>query len=289
MRAPKIMAVLFLTFILLAILFPGSAYGSNISFSLKLYGGLNYISGGDLNEGLKGTNDYYAKYFWYFGLTKSGGDYNPVHLGMNFGGDFIIQLTPAIGIGFGAGYLQGTSESSITFTPVAAAEKTTAKVSAVPLRLGMYFTLPAGAIVNVNFQVGLGYYLAKVSYDFRSSAPGSWEQSSVKADASGLGFHGGLGLEFRLSPAISFFLEGLGRYARINGFEGSGEKTDSTGSHALDNGKLYYYMTHSATLGDFSAIFVHGAEPSGSSVSSVREAEIDFSGFSAFAGLIIHF
>lgn len=223
MRAAKIMAVLFLTFIPLAILFPGSAYGSNISFSLKLYGGLNYIFGGDLNEGLKGVNDYYAKYFWYFGLTKSGGDYNPVHLGLDFGGDLIIQITPTVGIGLGAGHLRGTSESSITFTPVAAAEKTTATVSAVPLRLGMYFSLPAGAIVNVNFHAGLGYYLAKVSFDFRSSAPGSWEQSSARADANGLGFHGGLGLEFRLSPVISLFLEGLGRYASISGFEGSGE------------------------------------------------------------------
>ncbi len=223
MRAAKIMAVLFLTFIPLSILFPGSAYGSNISFSLKLYGGLNYISGGDLNEGLKGVNDYYAKFFWYFGLTKSGGDYNPVHLGLDYGGDFIIQITPTVGIGLGAGHLRGTSESSITFTPVAAAEKTTATVSAVPLRLGMYFSLPAGAIVNVNFHAGLGYYLAKVSFDFRSSAPGSWEQSSARADANGLGFHRGLGLEFRLSPVISLFLEGLGRYASISGFEGSGE------------------------------------------------------------------
>jgi hypothetical protein len=289
MRTPKIMAAIFLTFIPLAILFPGSAYGSNISFSLRLYGGLNYISGGDLNEGLKGVNDYYAKYFWYFGLTQSGGAYNPVHLGVNFGGDFIIQITPTIGIGLGAGYLQGTSESNITFTPVAAAEKTTAKVSAVPLRLGMYFTLPAGAVLNVNFHVGLSYYLAKVSYDFRSSAPGSWEQSSVRADGNGLGFHGGLGFEFRLSPAVSFFLEGLGRYASISGFEGSGEKTDSYGDRGLDNGKLYYYKTYSGTLGSFSAIFVHGSEPSGSSVSSVREARIDFSGFSAFAGIIIHF
>jgi hypothetical protein len=48
-------------------------------------------------------------------------------------------------------------------------------------------------------------------------------------------------------------------------------------------------MTHSVTLGNFPAIFVHGSEPSGSSVSNVREAKIDFSGFSAIAGIIIHF
>lgn len=283
------MAVLFLTFGSLTVLFQGFARGSNGSFSLRLYGGLNYLSGGDLNEGLKGINDYYAKYFWYFGLTKSGEEYNPVRLGRNFGGDFIIQITPTIGIGVGAGYLQGKSESRINFTPVAAAENTTAEVSAVPLRLGMYLAFPARAPFKINFHAGLGYYLAKLSFNFRSSAPGSWEQQSVKADANGLGFHGGIGLELKLISAVSFFIEGEARYARISGFKGTGEKSDSYGDFGSDSGKLYYYQTYSTTLGAFPAIFVHGATPTGSSIGNVREAKVDLSGFSAFAGLILHF
>ncbi|MGB9004785.1 MAG: hypothetical protein WCB96_03580, partial [Candidatus Aminicenantales bacterium] len=124
MKASKILAVFSSAFALLAIFFPAPAACSNVGFSLKLYGGLNYFSGGDLNEGLKGMNEYYDRYFWFFGLTKTGGDYQPVHLGLNFGGDFIVQVTPALGIGLGAGYLQGTSESTVTFGPVAAGVKT---------------------------------------------------------------------------------------------------------------------------------------------------------------------
>jgi hypothetical protein len=289
MKASRILAVFLLTFFLATILGPSSTYGSSIGFSLKLYGGLNYLYGGDLNEGLKGMTDYYEKYFWYFGLTKSGGEYNPVHKGMNFGGDFIIQFTPAVGIGFGAGYLQGKSESTVTFTPVEAEIKTAPKASAIPLRLGMYLTLPAGPVVNINFHAGVGYYLAKISYDFRTSAAGDWEQHKIEADATGLGYHGGIGLEFRLSRAVSLFFEGQGRSARIGGFKGSMEETHSSGSPSSENGKLYYYQYTAGVLGTFPVILVADTEPSGSDISNVREAKIDFSGFSAVAGIIIHF
>ncbi len=289
MKALRILTVFLLTFFPAAILAPSSAYGSSIGFSLKLYGGLDYLSGGDLNEGLKGMTNFYEKYFWYFGLTKSGGEYNPVHLGMNFGGDLIIQITPAVGIGLGAGYLQGTTESTVTFTPVAAEVKTAPKASAIPLRLGMYLTLPAGPVVNVNFHAGLGYYLAKMSYSLRTSAAGDWDQYSIEADATGLGYHGGLGFEFKLSRAVSLFFEGQGRYARIGGFEGSIEGTHSSGSHSSESGKLYYYKYSAGVLGAFPVIIVDDTEPSGSDVSNMREANIDFSGFSAVAGIIIHF
>ena len=289
MKASKILAVFSSAFALLAIFSPAPAACSNIGFSLRLYGGLNYLSGGDLNEGLKGMNDYYARYFWYYGLTKSGGEYKPVHLGLNFGGDFIVQISPALGIGLGAGYLQGTSNSTLTFTPVAADVKTTPRASAVPLRFGLYFTLPAGAMVNVNFHAGLGYYLTKMSYDLRTSAAGTWNLYTVKADANGLGFHGGIGLEFKLLPAIALFFEGQGRYVRIGGFKGSIEVTDSYGGHGSENGNLYYYRFTALPLGTFPVILVSDTVPSGSGTTDVREAKIDFSGFSAVAGIIIHF
>jgi hypothetical protein len=289
MKASKIWTVFLSAFVLQAVIFPPPAACSNISFSLKLYGGLNYLSGGDLNEGLKGINDYYARFFWYYGLTKSGGECKPVHVGLDCGGDFIIHITPALGIGLGAGYLQGTSDSTVTFTPVTAEVKTTPKASAVPLRLGLYITLPAGAFANFNIHAGLGYYLTKMSYDLRTSVAGAWNLTTVKADANGLGFQGGIGLEFKFSPAISIFFEGQGRYARIEGFKGSIAVTDSLGGHASENGKLYYYKLTEVPLGAFSIVLVNDTVPFGPNISDVREAKIDFSGISAVAGLIIHF
>jgi hypothetical protein len=289
MKASNIWTVFLSAFVLLAIISSPPAACANISFSLKLYGGLNYLMGGDLNEGLKSMNDYYARYFWYYGLTKSGGDYKPVHLGLDGGGDIIIHITPALGIGLGAGYLQAKTESTVTFTPVAAAIKTTPQASALPLRLELYLTLPAGAFANFNIHAGLGYYLTKMSYNFRTSAAGGWAQYGIKAEANGLGFQGGIGLEFKFSPVLSLFLEAQGRYARIKGFKGSITVTDSLGGHASENGKLYYYRLAEVPLGVFSVILVNDTVPFGPNISDVREAKIDFSGFSAVAGFIIHF
>jgi len=202
MKIVRYWTVLFLAFFSLALVLPSPVHGSNLSFNLKLYGGLNYLSGGDFNTGLQGLNDFDGRYFWFFGLTKTGGQYKPVNWGMTFGWDLIIQITPAWGIGLGAGFLQGSRESSITYGPVTAGDDTTAKLSALPIRLEAYYTLAAGSIMNVSFHGGLGYYLAKMSYDLRSYAGTSWTRYATQADG------GGLGLEFRLSPSLSLFLEG---------------------------------------------------------------------------------
>ncbi len=289
MKLSRFLAVCVLALFPLAIVLPNAAYGSNISFSLKLYGGLNYLSGGDLNTGLQGLNDYDGRNFWFFGLTKTGGDYNPVHLGANFGGDLIIQITPAIGIGIGAGYLQGSRESMITYGPVSAGDNTTAKVSAVPLRLGVYCTLPAGKIININFNAGLSYYLARMSFDIRSYGGTSWTQYSAQADGGGLGFQGGMAIEFKVAPALSLFLEGQGRYASLGGFDGTLDVTNNFGGHLSQSGKLYFYELTTLYLGTYPGILVLNTQPSGSAFSDVREAGIDFSGFSAVAGIIIHF
>jgi hypothetical protein len=289
MKTTKLLGLLCAAFILSAVLLPAPAACSDLRVSFKLYGGLNYLSGSDLNDGLKGMNDYYDRYFWFFGLTRSGEEFRPVHLGFNFGGDFIVQITPLLGVGLGAGYFQGMNESLATYGPVAASVKTNPKLSAVPLRLGLNVTLPAGALMNINFHGGLGYYLARMSYDLRSTAPGSWFQYSVEAEASGFGFHGGIGLEFKLSPTISLFFEGQGRYARIGGFHGSIDIADSSGGHGSENGKLYCYKYIIPPLGTFPVILVSDTVPSGSSVSDVREAKIDLSGFSLVLGMIFHF
>ncbi len=268
---------------------PGACFGSNLRLSLNLYGGLNYLSGSDLNTGLQGLNDFEAKTYWFFGLTRIGGEYKPVHLGASFGGDLIIQFTPALGVGVGAGYLQGSSQSALTFSPVNAVVDTTAKLSAIPLRVSVFYTLPLGSGFEVRLQAGLDYYLAKMSYDLNSHAAGTGTRYQAEADGGGLGFHGGLGLEFDLSPGVSLFFEGQGRYANLGGFDGTFSVTNWLGWHASDTGKLYYFVLNTGVLGAYPVIAALGTMPGGPAVSQAREAKIDFSGFSALAGLLFRF
>ncbi len=284
------MAITLLAIVLtLAATAPTACFGSDLKLSLNLYGGLNYLSGGDLNTGLQGMNDYDGRFFWYFGLSHTGGEYEPVHLGMDFGGDLILQITPALGLGLGSGYLQGKSESHITYGPVNAGDDTTAKLNAVPIRLSVFYTVPAGRVLAIRLQAGLAYYLAKMTYDWRSHAALSWNLVQADTHGGGLGIHGGLGLEFNVSPALSLLLEGRGRYANLSGFEGSLTISGPGGSFESANGKVYYYVLNAGVLGSFPAITPLNAAPTIPAISQAREAKIDFSGFSMVAGFIFRF
>lgn len=271
------------------IIFPVVVQGSPLSFDVKLYGGLNYLSGGDLNTGLKGFHDYEGEYFCFFGLAHTGGEYNPVHWGLDFGGDFILRITPALGVGVGAGYIQGTNDSAITYGPVAAGMTSSAELSAVPLRLSVFYTLTALNAIRFNGYAGLGYYLAKASFDFRPYSPGDWVLYRLDADGGGLGFHGGLGIELKVSPAIAFFLEGQGRYASLGGFEGTASLSGSGGSSTSATGTVYSFTMIQGLLGNFPGIFIFSTPPSGPNFINVSEAKIDFSGFSLIAGIIFRF
>ena len=289
MKGFKFRALFLLFVFYLTVLFSASAYGSDLGFNLRLYGGLNYLSGGEFNTGLKGFNDYQGEYFQFFGLTHAGGEYNPVHRGMDIGGDLIFQITPALGIGIGAGYVQGNNDSTISYGPVPAGMTTAAELSAVPLRLSVFYTLLTGSAIRINLHAGLSYYLAAMSFDFRPYSPGSWVQYSADADGGGLGFHGGLGVELKLSQTVAIFLEGQGRYARLGGFEGKGTISNSLGGSVSANGTVYSFTMNQGLLGYFPGIFVFSTAPSGTFYSNVREAKIDFSGFSAVAGIIFRF
>jgi len=268
---------------------PPNVRGSSLGIDLKLYGGLNYLSGGDFNTGLKGFTDYEGKYLWFFGLSPTGGEYNPVHGGMDLGGDLILRITPVWGVGIGAGYIRGTRDSEITYGPVSAGMTTTATLSAVPLRFGVFCALPLSSAIHIDLHAGLGYYLARASFTFRPYTPGSWVLYKMDADGGGLGFHGGLGIELKVSPAIAFFLEGQGRYASLGGFEGTSSISGSGGGGTSASGTAYFFTMVQGILGNFPGIFVFNSAPGAPNFLNVREAKIDFSGFSVLAGVIFRF
>src|SRR5512136_2134773 len=91
--------------------FAGAASAqSRIGF--KLGGGLAYVGGGDPNTGLQGWSDIYDYTLTMGGDIVSGG-YSPVHLGMNFTGELLFQITPEMAIGLGGGYLSAKKTSEM--------------------------------------------------------------------------------------------------------------------------------------------------------------------------------
>jgi hypothetical protein len=253
-------------------------------FTLRLNGGLNMLDGGDLNAGAEGWFNFWDAFATAFGNTTSG-TFSAAKLGLNFGGDFIFQFTPSMGVGIGAGMLSASKESVMDFSNPGGSGTITHNVtaSAIPLRLSFFYFLPASPTINVVFHAGLGYYLAKADYKMTLSGGGTTTTDEMDTSGNGLGFHGGLGVEIALMQNMGIMAELAGRFASFGGFEG--DETDGGTTH----GKLYYYDDNLGSFGTYPTIVIDNSLPSGSGISNAREASVSFTGFSFVAGIFFRF
>ncbi|MCJ7487564.1 MAG: outer membrane beta-barrel protein [Candidatus Aminicenantes bacterium] len=266
--------------------------------SLRLYGGLSHLAAGDLNEGLDGYFELFELYRAMIGGSTTGG-YKPLHAGYNFGADLVFQLTPNIGVGIGAGYLR-SSKSSLMTLSIEEEELTltgTPMLSAMPIRLAVFLTLPLGGKFNLTADAGAAYYAA-LKFDATQRiefAADDWQEMSLSANRSSLsdnlGFQGSLGFEYQVSSRMGFFIEAVGRYARFKNFDtATGTNRSSGGGTDTNEGKLYIQEITEALIGTFSWFTIEEVPPTPDPPDvTYREPKIDLSGFSLQAGIRIRF
>ncbi len=268
----------------------GAAYSQGVEIKLKLFGGYNYLVGGDLNAGTEGLADLYLDGYHAVGFTV-GGEFQPAHSGATFGGDLILMFTPSVGIGLGSEYLRSSTEADFSLTRGSdtASILASPEASAVPLKVSLYVSVPAGASGRMTLHVGVGYYLARMSSLVRLDAGTDFLEWKDTADGNGFGFHGGIGFEFDLSANAGLFLEARGRYAKFDGF--SGETAFNTGmGGGTASGDLYYLEQVGLISQYYPLIVISDTEPGPSPFArNIRKAKIDFSGGSLVGGLYIRF
>jgi len=260
--------------------------------SLRLYGGYNHMLAGDVNDGMAFYFDLVDFYSSQGTGTVTGG-LKPLHGGYNFGGDLIYQITPALGVGVGAGYMRSSASSLATYTDGDQSVDilASAKLSAVPLRLGLFLDVPMGGNLVLTANAGAAYYLG-LKFDAMQGlefAPDDWAR--LNATGSGrsgadVGFHGGLGFEYRLSPKMGFFLEAAGRYAKLKNFTSAAATTQSSsgGSDTIEG--VLYIITETIGTQELDMFVVSDTPPTGD---TFREPRFDLSGFSLQAGIRVHF
>jgi opacity protein-like surface antigen len=260
------------------------------SVGFKLYGGYSSINGGDINEGLKGSIDLNKLLATLFSATVTG-DYKAFHGGLDWGGDLILYFTPVVGLGFGAGMVTAESKTDLNYYSIFGSGKyrLEPKVKVIPLRAGLYFSVPMGAFVNLTLNGGAEYLLANVSYKFRDEYTVGWSQSDVDTNSRGkLGLFAGLGLEIRVHRNLSILLEGRGRYARVDGFSGSRRYISSSSSGYTENGDLWFFRVDLGSYGRYPIIDISDTPPPASPpYMEARSARLSLDGFVALAGIMI--
>ena len=288
----KLFSVCAVLLLLLAVLpSPAKAQYASGQFGFRLYGGLNYLSGGDLNASMKGWSEFYT-WAWGVLLYSTTNKFKAANLGMNFGGDFIYQFNPSMGVGLGVGYLQASSTSNIHYDWITTAapdidEIYEVRASAIPIKASFYYFLPSAGSIGINFHAGLGYYLATAYARYHAQVLTAWEQNIYdNMPGGGLGFHGGIGLEFKVSPMIGIFAEAQGRYAAFSNFEGDALYTNSGGASTTTTGQAWTFDA-TGSGHTFTLSLITNTQPSGAGISNVRRTKVDFSGVSLVVGLII--
>jgi len=266
-----------------------SEFFKGIGLSVRLTGGPTFFSGGDIRKGDQGLYDEASDLVASYGFVVER-RFNAFRSGFEGVVDFVYNLTSKFGIGIGSGYMHLTQQNLLLFDEPDSYQKnqagTAPKVTAYPIRLGVFFNFPLHRLVNLTLDSGAALYITKYT-NIRQT---NWYQMDLirhEANATGIGFHGGVGFEINFHRRAALILECRGRYAKISGFKGKGNIKKSVlppfqFEDIEENGTLYYLEENGHP---FLAFFEQ--EPTG--YETVRKATLDLSGFIFQAGIKVKF
>jgi hypothetical protein len=270
---------------------PVSEYGSflGLKITLKIQGGWNTFSGGDIKRGIDGMYDNGVADLSASGVPIVENHRGSGRGGTEVGGDLIYAITPRFGIGIGMARVSAWKESHLLFEqppwgPGSFQSRPHVKVST--LRAGLSYSLPFAGLLAISVRGGPAFYSAEYSCAVGCSSGFlrdgiTYTSYSQKASARQWGFEGGLGFEFNPNRFVAIFIEVQGRYAKFSDLEG-----DETAAffqngqyrQSADSGPIYIVDTAANPQLDII--------PSGDAVpGSARRATLDFSGVSILAGL----
>jgi hypothetical protein len=262
--------------------------------SLRLFGGYGRAETGDLNEGLDGYYEVFKLYSAHGYGTTTGG-YNPLRDGYHAGADLVFQITPRIGIGIGAGYMRFRESSHLALSSESGETKisSTPTLSAIPVRLGLFLTLPLGQRLNLLIGAAAVAH-AELKLDAKHRIDyigGYWTETTISAKRGAsihdLGFQGSLGFEFRIFPNTGLFVEAVGHYARFGNFEKATLAGKGSGESRQIEGRLYLEMVSDPEL-EYSLFIVKETPPVSNSPNiTYKEPRFDLSGFRLQAGFRI--
>jgi hypothetical protein len=316
-------AIFLFVFILSASALSAQEKKSGLTLSLMLNGGVGFLldGGGDLEQYRQQITDY------HLALSRL-----PHHTGQTdwaekstlpaLDGELVFQFGRSFGIGIGSGLISVRSKGTYGYTyaytqPLGTDtyildqkvnDSEDYKLTAIPLKVSFYGYLPLGRL-NAYARAGLGYYFGRLTNAMTEDASVSEQllstinpdvrgdftvrmEGTEEAKVNALGFHGGLGLEYR-TGVVAFGLECFGRWAQFSGWsgslneliearfrvwkEGSGWQPDQlVNATVSENGKLYYAEYLDSDLNSYyGRMRISKDKPFGLDIRNSREASIN--------------
>ena len=262
-----------------------------VELNLKLSGGYTYLDVKSINRGLEDWAEWIKrdaeehKNWLYLGQNVKS-----LQSGIQLEGEILLSFSRRIGISLGTGYIYGDLKEKETEVLVQRPTGVLSQIypvtaSAYPLVLSGYYFIPLNNRLHVYARGGGGLawakYVNREAKKFESAEKYNYFRLG-RASASGSILLGGLGFVYETDVGVRFFVEGLIRRAKIQGFSGENELEEK--------GTLYYFEEYIPDL-DFwqTKNEIRTEKPSGSNFRSVSEAVVDFSGLSVKIGFIIRF
>lgn len=262
-----------------------------LEFQVRLASGFRRMNLAEVNLTLAGWEEKIKREAsfpsnWSF----EAGEIPALHFGFSFEGELTFFLTPRVALGVSAGYVYGElneKEALLAINKEDAAYDYArpTKVSAYPITFLGYLFFPLGSKFNIYLKGGAGIIQAR--YVGREAVKREEEsrflyQTFEMAEASRSTYLGGIGFDYKFDPSLGFFIEATAQSAKVSGF-------------ASENGlgetkKLYFLEEYIPELDFWQAkMQVLPQEPGGANFRFVREATVDFSGFSVRIGVLLKF
>lgn len=296
-------AVLFVIFFL-----AGPVQAQKMGFRFKFNGGYGTLNGGDANaimdDSLRQLEDFEELFNYYYSgtATEISGDVKKFGKGTEFGGEAILTFG-SFGVGGGLDYITRSANTELSFTlPDYSGYNWdinhNGSLKALALMINFYAFL-GKAPLNIYVYGGPGFYFGTATWDAKYVDNVFYydltSEYHTEVTGTAIGFQGGLGVEFDLAKNFAIFLEGKGRFCKINNWSGDMTGDDAIWGDVDESGKLWYvegYTLMSWLYTDeyYAEGEISEDEPDGTDdYQNVRPFEAILTGFSIRVGICIKF
>jgi hypothetical protein len=266
-----------------------SAWGFSSDLSLKLGGGLSYLTGGDLNRAIQSQNEYYQAQF-----SSLTGELQKLSFGLNFDAELVLHVSPSLGLGVGAGFLRASHESRVapSLGSIGLTRVIRPSVSVIPIILSAHYWLALGPRLNLHLSAGPGLYVSSFRFREQYDLPILIIDTSLSyapKPALTIGFQGLMGFEMGLSDSFWLTLDVVGRLASVTGLNGDWTKTGHSFGGPFTTSGVGSLWSFEDKVDGTTYIFTQVSDrpPNGSSFGDIRNASIGLSGVGARIGLRI--